>query len=178
MKLGTIEEEARACREAFKGVKVGALVWHCHHGELLEALTEAPENRIAYIIRMKSPAEIPLRLHLFRPVRHVFRSHAYAEWQKAHAEWWKAEAKWEKADAAWDKASAELQNASAEQQKAHAEWQKARAEWERAYVEWKKADAKWEKACAKWERADAAEIEAAHLAECPDCPWDGYTIFP
>lgn len=23
-----------------------------------------------------------------------------------------------------------------------------------------------------------AEIEALHAAECPDCPWDGYTIFP
>jgi hypothetical protein len=27
-------------------------------------------------------------------------------------------------------------------------------------------------------RAHAAEIEALHAAECPNCPWDGETIFP
>jgi len=44
--------------------------------------------------------------------------------------------------------------------KASAELDKARAEWDKARAEWNK------------------EIEALHREECPNCPWDGGTIFP
>jgi len=27
-------------------------------------------------------------------------------------------------------------------------------------------------------KAHETEIQALHSQECPDCPWDGYTIFP
>jgi len=138
MKLGTIEEEAARCRKAFEGVEVGALVWHCHHDRLIEVLSEPAENRIEYILTYKPEDERALRLRLFRPVRHKFRS-----WVKIHAAWLKAHAKLRRADAAL---------------------------WEE-YAE-------WEKAVAEWEEADREEIAIAHAEECPDCPWDGKTIFP
>jgi hypothetical protein len=50
-----------------------------------------------------------------------------------------------------------------------------------AYAARKKADAAWEKAYWAWRKADAhhkGEIEALHAQECPNCPWDGATIFP
>ena len=47
--------------------------------------------------------------------------------------------------------------------------------------EWMEADAKWMEAEAKWMEAEAKclpEIEKLHKEECPNCPWDGRTIFP
>jgi hypothetical protein len=71
-------------------------------------------------------------------------------------------------DAAWQKAGAALE-------KADAAWQKAGAALE-------KADAAWQKAGAARQKAGAAletnkKVLALHQKECPDCPWDGKTIF-
>ena len=44
-----------------------------------------------------------------------------------------------------------------------------------------KARAAYAKAWAAYVKAGAAcmpEIEALHAIECPDCPWDGTSIFP
>lgn len=68
MTLGTIEEEARACREAFDGVRLGEWAQHCHHTDGCERLWFEPEIRIQYIIDTKPKNEIALRLRLFRPV--------------------------------------------------------------------------------------------------------------
>ena len=51
---------------------------------------------------------------------------------------------------------------------------KASAELGKAYAEVDKARAEWDKARAEWNK----EIEALHREECPNCPWDGGTIFP
>ena len=65
--------------------------------------------------------------------------------------------------------------------------------WREAYAKWQEADAKWREADAKWREADAKrreayakrlsspswkKVEALHRKECPDCPWNGETIFP
>jgi hypothetical protein len=42
----------------------------------------------------------------------------------------------------------------------------------KARAEWVKADAEWDKA-----RADPSVL-ALHAKECPNCPWNGATIFP
>ena len=68
LQLGSIADEAAACRKAFKGSKVGDYVQHCHHETLFEVLTEPAEERIAYILSSKSKREQALRLRLFRPV--------------------------------------------------------------------------------------------------------------
>jgi len=126
MILLSIPEEAALCRAAFAGVKVGAMVRHCHHEQLAEPLTETPEKRIAYILSDKPIEEQALRLHLFRPTYNAA-----------------VEAAWATYDAVLDAARATY----------NAAVKAARATYD-------------------------AVLEAAHQAECPDCPWDGRTIFP
>ena|SRR5690242_15966225 len=160
MKLGSIEEEAALCRKAFKGVKVGTLVLHCHHEVLCEPLTEEAENRIAFILSSKAKHEQALRLHLFRPVSDAKLRSLGKKYPMV-----------KKVDAEWQKADAELRKAYAEWRKADAERQKADAEWQKAYAEWQKADAEWQK-------ADAGLAILVHPHVCKNCPWDGKTIFP
>ena len=62
-----------------------------------------------------------------------------------------------------------------------AAWGKADAAWDKAYAAWGKADAAWGKADAAWGKAYADHMPAIlklHAKECPNCPWDGTTIFP
>jgi hypothetical protein len=154
MTLGTIEQEAAACRAAFATVEIGAFVRHYHHeSEWLEILTEPAENRIAFILATKSPSEQPCRLQCFRPVTAPLP----AELRKADAEWRKAYAEWQKACAEW--------------QKTDTEWQKTYAEWWKAYAELQRAYAELQKACAEWPNLHAMLCDS-------DCPWDGKTIFP
>ena len=68
LRLGSIEDEASACRKAFEQVHVGAWVIHCHHEILFERLIEPAENRIAFILSSKPENEQALRLRLFRPL--------------------------------------------------------------------------------------------------------------
>jgi len=125
LKLNSIkEEEAIACRKAFKDFSVGSFVLHCHHEQLGETLTEPAENRIAYILESKPEHEQALRLHLFRPVQEKQLKKykkAYADWQKAYADWQKADADRQKADADRQKAYADWQKAYADRQKANAD---------------------------------------------------------
>jgi len=140
--------------------KVGDPVWHIHHDALVEPLTEPLENRIKFIKERKPAREIETRLRLMKPVRGKLPelAKARAELAKAYAEWVKADAEWVKADAEWVKARAELAKAYAELAKADAEWVKARAELAKAYA--------------------APSVLALHAKECPNCPWNGETIFP
>ena len=63
--------------------------------------------------------------------------------------------------------------------KAGAEWDKAGAEWDKARAEWDKARAELAKARAEWDKAiKHPSVLALHAKECPNCPWDGKTIFP
>jgi len=117
LKLGSIEHEAELCRRAFKGVKTGAFVLHCHHEILAETLTEDAENRIAYILSSKSRREMALRLHLFRPVSEV----RLKKFKKVYADQEKAEADWQKAEA--------------ERKRTYAVWRKAYGDWEKAYYD-------------------------------------------
>ena len=123
--------------------------WHVHHETLIEPLTEPIENRIAYIKQAKPASEVELRLRLLKPVQGELP------------------AALDKARAALDKAWAALDKARAALDKAWAAYVKARA----AHV---KARAALDKARA----ACMPEIEALHAIECPDCPWDGTSIFP
>jgi hypothetical protein len=154
--------------------KVGDFVWHLHHDKLLEPLIEPFEVRVAYIKTDKPKVEIETRLRLMKPVRgHLpILDKAHAEWVKANAEWVRAYAEWDKAHAELDKAYAEWDKAYAKWGKTYAEWDKARAELDKAHAEWVKADAEWVKAYAD------PSVLALHANECPDCPWDGKTIFP
>ena len=60
--------ELKACIKAFKGVRVGKLVWNCHHTTEIERLNDNPYKRMAFIVREKLREEIATRLKNFRPV--------------------------------------------------------------------------------------------------------------
>ncbi len=158
LKLKSIGEEAKACRAAFENIKIGALVWHCHHEKLAEFLTSPPEHRISFILSDKPEHERALRLRLFRPVRTKnlpkYLKEACAKWEDAYAKRQEAYAKW---------------------QEAYAKRQEACAKWQEAYAKWEEAYAKWQEAYAKRQEAYAKEL---HAKQCPNCPWDGKTIFP
>ena len=62
-----IKKQAAACRKAFKGIKAGSVVQHCHHNRWLELLYAEPEERIEFILREKPLLERAERLRLFRP---------------------------------------------------------------------------------------------------------------
>ena len=114
------------------------------------------------------------------------RREAYAKWQEAYAKWQEAYAKRREADAKWQEADAKWQEAYAKRREADAKRREAYAKWQEADAKWQEADAKRREAYAKWQEADAKcqaspswkAVEALHAKECPNCPWDGRTIFP
>ena len=146
--LLSIAEEAALCRAAFVGVKVGAMVQHCHHEQLAEPLTQPPEKRIAYILSDKPIEEQALRLHLFRPTYNAALEAARATYNAAV----------EAAGATYD---AVLDAAEATHEAAVEAAQATRAT-----------------AVDVAQTTYNAAVDVAHQAECPDCPWDGRTIFP
>jgi len=170
MTLLSIPEEAALCRAAFAGVRVGAMAWHCHHEQLAELLTETATKRIAYILSGKPIEEQALRLHLFRPVRNAAVDPARATYNAA------VDAAWATYDAAREPARA-THNAAVKAAQAtdNAVLEAAQADYN-AVLEAAQADYNAAVKAALATR-DAA-VKAAHQAECPDCPWDGRTIFP
>ena len=133
---------------------VGSPMWHLHHEELLEWLTEPLINRVEYVRAAKPAAEIETRLRWMKPVLGTLPAPVVKAW----AAYGKAWAAYGKARAAYDKATAAYEQAWAAYGKAWAAYGKARAAYEQA-------------------RAMPA-IEGLHIIEHPGCPWNGRTIFP
>ena len=173
--------------------------WHVHHDDLLEWCSDY-DGRVAYIQNQKPPVELALRLRLFRPVRGPLPAALYkaraaydkagAAYDKAGAAHDKARAAYDKAGAAHDKAGAAHDKARAARDKADAAYDKARAAYDKAGAALYKTRAAYDKARAAYDKAGAAlyktrsamtsdpVVLALHARECPDCPWNGHTIFP
>lgn len=115
-------------------------------------------ERVAYIKENKPSDEIPLRLRLFQivPEKKIpgRDSQAYVvALQATEQAAWQAWQTWQTRQA-WGQA-----------------WQEA---WKAYVVAWQEAWQAWQQAyLAKFH----AELEALHKEICPDCPWDGKTIF-
>jgi len=160
MKLQSIAKEAAACRAAWAG-STATSAWHRGHASLIDPAV-GWADRIHDILTMKPKHERALRLRLFRP--------ASPEASKAIAP---AQAAYDKAiasaQAAYDKAIASAQTAFDKAiAPAWAAYDKAIAPARTAY----------DKAIAPARTAFDKAIASAHLLECPDCPWDGQSIFP
>ena len=130
--------------------------WHIHHDELVEPIIEPIENRIEFIKNYKSPREILIRLHLLKPVM--------GKLPKAVIEAGNA---YKKAGIAFDKAHNAFNKACGPYQKV---WRDCHKAWS-AYLKIKSA---YDKVI----MAHLPKIEALHKKECPNCPWNGKTIFP
>ena len=125
--------------------------WHVHHDVLVEELTEPIEVRQEYIRQNKPKNEIETRLRLLKPVRSDFSEYDAIR-SKA----------WSEYDAIESKARSEC---DAIRSKAWSEYDaivsKARSEY----------DAIESKAWSEY-------VLPLHAKECPNCPWNGMTIFP
>ena len=136
------------------------LALHVHHNIPWEWLWDYKE-RVAVIKRDKPYSEQGLRLRLLKiiPLEQLpeelleaatEREKAWAKWEKADMKYNKVEKKWENAGEEWGE-----------------EWEKERGRWEKAEVVFYTVLKKYN-----------PEIEALHKELCPNCPWDGQTIFP
>jgi hypothetical protein len=155
-------------------------VWHAHH-EILIEWCYSFGKRERYIRETKAQDEsswdIRLRLRLFKPVKGKLPEAVC----KAHDALIKAREAANKAGSDLNKANAARHKANAARHKANAARQKADAAWERANTVYNKADAARHKALTKFNtilQAHHTQILALHAQECPNCPWNGKTIFP
>ena len=139
--------------------------WHIHHEVLLEWSDDIQE-RIDYIKAHKPPHEVETRLRLLKPVQGALPP------------------KLVKAGDARDKAKAAYDKAWDAFGKDWDAYVKARAAFGKDWDALDKADAAYLAYDKAWDAYDKAydeclpQIEALHILECPDCPWDGTTIFP
>ena len=123
--------------------------WHVHHNILMEPLTESIETRRVYIETNKAPDEQVLRLRLLKPVQGEIPV-AIREAGNTYS------------DAYHAYNSAHLIRGIAGSY--YAATHRVYADAARGY---KIVLA-----------ANMPTIEALHEKECPDCPWNGETIFP
>ena len=122
--------------------------WHLHHKILLEPCYDY-EGRMVYVDKYKPAEEQELRLRLLKPVEGELPAELIEAGQKYAEAWQKCDEAGQKREEAWQK-----------------------------YAEaWQKRDEAWQKYDEVLEKY-AIEINALHEKECPDCPWDGKTIFP
>jgi len=136
--------------------------WHVHH----EVLVEPSENineRIDYIKTRKPSSEIQTRLQLLKEVKGKLPP-ALLSAGEAYDKAWEA---YDKAGKAYDKAREAYSKI----------WEAYDKAWE-AYDKAGKAYDKARKAYSKAREKYKPQVEALHAKECPDCPWNGKTIFP
>ena len=146
--------------------KIGDLVWHIHHEMLLEPLEEPFETRVKYIKATKRAYEVPIRLRLMKPVQEgnlllPFLAKAQAKVARAYANANKAHIAW---DAAFE--------GQGKRTTTYDSLDKVFAKLAAACDERDKARVQWAYACSD------PRVFALHKKECPNCPWNGRTIFP
>ena len=160
---------------------------HCHHDVLLEIVTSF-EKRVEYIRANKPASEIPLRLRLFQLIPPERLPAALGETRDEGRRLW-----------------TEGNRLRSEGSRLWAEGRRLRAEGDRLWIEgdrlraednrlWIEGDRLWAEGTRLWTEGNRLRSEgnrlrdegiaahmpallALHAALCPDCPWDGKTIF-
>ena len=153
------------------------MYWHIHHEVLLEFATEPIENRIEYIKSYKPKDEVETRLRLLKPVRGAFPQEVI-DARKVWDDAWKVR---DDAWKVWDDAWKVRDDAWKVRDDAGKVREDARTVWEDAWKVWGDARKVWDDAWKVREDAlvdNAEAINELHSQECPNCPWDGNTIFP
>ena len=145
------------------------IAFHAHHNILLEECPDY-EKRVEEIKRCKPRKEQALRLRLFKlipsdelPPELAMSYEIYDKAKKARVEAWEARAENEQT---YTEAKEARDKAWEAQGKAHTSYNKA---WE-AYA---RADEAQERALEDY----MPFLEKLHEELCPDCPWNGHTIF-
>jgi len=163
------------------------VAFHCHHDRLVEFVTNYDE-RVAYIKQEKPPAERPLRLRLFQMVPPERLSAGLAEavnestrlreesdrlraegnrlWEEGHRLWAEASRLWTESTRLWAEGT---------------------RLWEEGHRLWAESTRLWTESTRLWAESTRLGVEniAQHMPEllalhaelCPECPWNGQTIF-
>ncbi len=154
---------------------VPGLYWHIHHDTLVESSANIAE-RITYIKTHKASKEVELRLALLKPVH-----------GRLPMEVRKALRKWQSLQKAAVLANETLQATGHEIDQAFRGREHTKGQVNALYARYDKE--REQEGAARGKANIAAdelyyvmrdhytELEAKHRAECPDCPWDGQTIF-
>jgi len=157
--------------------KISGFAFHCHHDTLFEGVYDYDE-RVRVIKRNKPQKEQELRLKLFRMipdnlVPSTLRKawEAYGKAGEAFDKAWEAFGKEREAYCKAGEAYGKEREAYC---KAGEAFDKAGEARDKAWEAYGKA---WE-AYGKERKACLPEIEKLHKELCPDCPWNGKTIFP
>ena len=127
--------------------------WHLHHDVLVEPLIGTLEERVRYIEAMKPSEEQRLRLRLLKLVKGELPSEV-VEASIADVEAWKVFQRAVEARGVYE-SSAVLGSC------------------EEAYQTYCKTIEAYNDVLA----AHRSEVEELHRQECPNCPWNGKTIF-
>ena len=138
--------------------------WHGHHQNTspLELLSGTIEERRKVILATKPVEEQKLRLRLLQPVR----GELPAALIRALATRNEAGAIYDEAGAIYEEALATYDEAAAIRNEAFTTYDKARVIYDKALTTFDQVI-----------NACLPEILALHATECPDCPWDGESIF-
>ena len=162
--------------------------WHVHHDVLVEPLTEPIKNRIKYIKEFKPENEIKLRLRLLKVVKGelpkelVEAGKQYCEVRRKFFEAYEegqkfVEIKQKYYKAKWEikkgKLSKEFIKTERQYYEARQKITKTEKKYDEARRKFIKAKEKYYEAYKKYE----SQILSLHAKECPNCPWDGETIF-
>jgi len=132
------------------------MVWHWHHSRYLAEFCYSLDERVEFIDKHKPEHERALRKQLLKPVLGDLPRELVAA-GKARYDLWKACVK---AREAYAEAG----------RKAYANKWQAYKKACKAYDTWRAYDKIYNK--------HLPLIEKLHQEECPNCPWDGNTIFP
>lgn len=137
------------------------LYWHIHHDILAELTTEPIKNRIDYITHYKPAFEVEVRLRLMKPVVAVPQRLAdiISSYYSALKAYQQAEDNYYSA-ANRMPSNVEMDTLSLVLVEKKSEYYTIVSQWNNAYIELE------------------GELEVLHRSECPDCPWNGETIFP
>jgi hypothetical protein len=157
--------------------------WHIHHMILVEPEAQPIKERIKYIKEYKSQGEIETRLRLLKPVKGelpVAVLSAGKSYAKALVTLHKAFAADEKACNAANKADAAcIENPKSA--KARKAYNKAKRFSSRMFAANMRARRVYNTEETAYDQAilgNYPALKALHRQECPNCPWDGKTIFP
>ena len=149
--------------------RISGFAFHCHHDTLCEWVSDYDEW-VDYIKEYKPPQEIELRLRLFQMIP---EERLPEELVKAWTAYDKARTAYDKAWTACVKAGTACDKAWTAYDKAWTASDKARTAYDKALT----ACVKARTACDKAIVSHTKELEKLHAELCPNCTWDGKTIF-
>ena len=156
------------------------IAFHCHHEELCEFVYDY-DGWVNFIKTNKPEEERELRLRLFKLIPDdLLPGKESGEWE-AYEKAWKACDKardaYEKAWKACDKARDACEKAWEACDKARDAYEKAWEACDKAGDAYRTAFEAFKKAWKAYKKAWGKQIVALHEELCPNCPWDGKTIF-